>query len=90
MYDLVRSLLFDPQPQRVTRVAISENKHVSAVLAHIKEKQEKAAPPPKVNPESARNGYKKTGRRPPARPSKMEACYERRRKERAADAANKV
>lgn len=54
------------------------------VLAHIKEEQEKAAPPPKVKPVSAKNGYKKTGRRPPGRPSKMEAYYERRRAERAA------
>ena len=49
------------------------------VLAHIKEEQEKAAQPPKVKPVSAKNGYKKTGRRPPGRPSKMEAYYERRR-----------
>lgn len=56
------------------------------MLAHIKEEQEKAAPSPKVKPVSAKNGYKKTGRRPPGRPSKMEAYYERRRVERAAEA----
>ncbi|GGA27717.1 hypothetical protein GCM10011498_31020 [Amylibacter cionae] len=77
--------IFDPHQQRVTHAAIIENKHLSAVLAYIKEEQEQAAPPPKVKPESARNGYKKTGRRPPGRPSKMEAYYERRRAERAAE-----
>ncbi len=80
--------IFDPYQQRVTHVAITENKRLGAVLAHIKEEQEKVAPPPKVKPESARNGYKKTGRRPRGRPSKMEAYYERRRAERAAEDAN--
>jgi len=76
--------IFDLHQQRVTHAAITENKHLSAVLAHIKEEQEKAAPPPKVRPVSAKNGYKKTGRRPPGRPSKMETYYERRRAERSA------
>lgn len=76
--------IFDPHQQRVTHAAITENKHLSAVLAHIKEEQEKAAAPPNVKPVSAKNGYKKTGRRSPGRPSKMEAYYERRRAERAA------
>lgn len=74
---------FDPHQQRVTRAAISENKHLSAVLAHINDEQDKAAPPPKVKPVSAKIGYEKTGHRPPVRPSKIEAYYERRRKERA-------
>jgi hypothetical protein len=81
--------IFDPHQQRVTHAAITENKHLSAVLAHIKEEQEKAAPRPKVKPESAKNGYKKTGRRPPGRPPKMEAYYERRRAERATAAVTK-
>jgi transposase len=80
--------IFDPHQQRVTHAAITENKHLSAVLAHIKEEQEKAALPPKVKPVSAKNGYKKTGRLPPGRPSKMEAYYERRRVERAAKASS--
>jgi len=80
--------VFDPHQQRVTHAAITENKHLSAVLAHIKEKQQKAAPPPKVKPVSAKNGCKKTGRRPPGRPSKMEAYYERRRAERAGKASS--
>lgn len=80
--------IFDPHQQRVTHAAITENKHLSAVLAHIKNEQEKATPPPKVKPVSAKNGYKKTGRRPPGRPSKMEAYYERRRAERASQQSN--
>ena len=72
-----------PHKQRVTHAAITENKRLGAVLAHIKEEQEKAAQPPEVKPVSAKNGYKKTGRRPPGRPLKMEAYYERRRAERA-------
>ena len=78
--------VFDPRQQRVTHAATTEIKSLGAVLAHIKVEQEKAAPPPKVKPDSSKNGCKKTGRRPPGRPSKMEAYYERRRTERAAGA----
>ncbi|WP_141134285.1 hypothetical protein [Jannaschia aquimarina] len=85
----------DPEPahpcqQRVTHPAITENKYLSAVLAHIKEEQEKAAPPPKVKPVSAKNVYKKTGRRPRGRASKMEAYYEGCRKERVEEASEFV
>ena len=55
--------IFDPHQQRVTHAAVTENKHLSAVLAHIKKEQDKAAPSPEVKPSSARNGYKKNGRR---------------------------
>lgn len=55
--------IFDPHQQRVTHAAITENKHLSAVLAHIKEQQDKAPEKPDVRPTSARNGYRKTGRR---------------------------
>ena len=68
--------------RRITHAAITENKHLSAVLAHIKDEQDKAAPKPKVKPVSNKNGYVKTGRRSPGRPSKMEAYYERKRAER--------
>lgn len=81
--------IFDPHQQSVTHAAITENKRLGAVLAHIKEEQEKAAQTPEVKPESARNGYKKTGRRPRGRPSKMEAYYERRWAERATEAVTK-
>lgn len=38
--------------RRITHAAITENKHLSAVLAHIKTEQDKAAPKPKVEPVS--------------------------------------
>lgn len=55
--------IFDPHQQRVTHAAITDNKHLSAVLAHIKAEQDKVATSAKVRPESARNGYQKNGRR---------------------------
>ena len=67
--------VFDPHQQRVTHAAVTENKRLSAVLAHIKEEQEKTPPKPRVKPESARNGYKKTGRKSPGRPSKLDTYY---------------
>jgi len=70
--------------RRITHAAITENKRLGAVLAHIKEEQDKVAQKPQIKPVSAKNGYKKTGRRSPGRPSKMEAYYERRRAEREA------
>ncbi len=75
---------------RITHAAITENKRLGAVLAYIKEEQEKAPPQPKVKPISAKNGYRKTGRRSPGAPSKMEAYYERRRVERAAEGLSQV
>ena len=55
--------IFEPHQQRVTHAAITDNKHLSAVLAHIKAEQDKAAASAEVRPESARNGYQKNGRR---------------------------
>jgi transposase len=55
--------IFDPHQQRVTHAAITDNKHLSAVLAHIKAEQEKVAAVAEVRPESARNAYRKNGRR---------------------------
>lgn len=78
-------------PERwVTHAAITENKHLSAVLAHIKEEQDKVAQTPKVKPISKKNGYVKTGRRSSGARSKMEAYYERWRKERAAESLSQV
>lgn len=54
--------IFD-MDQRVTHAAITENKRLGAVLAHIKEEQEKPALPPEVKPVSAKNAYRKNGRR---------------------------
>jgi hypothetical protein len=64
--------------RRISHTAITENKHLSAVLAHIKEEQDKAASKPKVKPVSAKNGYVKNGRSP-GRPSKLELHYAAKR-----------
>ena len=49
--------------QRVTHAAVTENKRLSAVLAHVKELQEKAPPKPKVRTNSEKMGYQPRGRR---------------------------
>jgi transposase len=74
--------------RKITHAAITENKRLSAVLEHIKTEQDKAPPKVKVKPISAKNGYVKTGRRPPGGPSKMEPYYARKRAEREARAAS--
>lgn len=74
--------------RKITHAAITENKRLSAVLEHIKTEQDKAPPKVKVKPVSAKNGYVKTGRRPPRGPSKMEPYYARKRAEREARAAS--
>ena len=74
--------------RKITHAAITENKRLSAVLEHIKAEQDKPTPKPKIKPVSAKNGYVKTGRRPPGGPSKMEPYYARKRAEREARAAS--
>ena len=76
--------IFDPHQQRVTHAAITENKHLGAVLAHIKKQQDQAVAAPEVRPESARTGYRKTGRRNDGWNSKLA----RRAKARAAGQAS--
>jgi hypothetical protein len=76
--------------RRITHAAITENKWLSAVLEHIKTEQDKAPPKVKVKPVSAKNGYKKTGRRPPGGPSKMEPYYARKRAEREASQSSDI
>jgi len=72
--------------QRVTHAAITENKRLGAVLEFIKAEQEKETPPKAKPAGKQRTRYKKTGRKPPGRPSKMEGYYARRRAEREAQA----
>ena len=72
--------------QRVTHAAITENKRLGAVLEFIKAEQEKDTPPKAKPAGKQRTRYKKTGRKPPGRPSKMEGYYARRRAEREAAA----
>ncbi|PHR10116.1 MAG: ISNCY family transposase [Sulfitobacter sp.] len=53
--------------QRVTHAAITESKYLGAVLSYIKDQQDKRSTTPTVKPSSARNGYKKTGKKSPGR-----------------------
>jgi hypothetical protein len=54
--------------QRVTHAAITENKHLGAVLEYIKAEQEKA-PPRKHRVGKQRTQYDPTGRKSPGRPT---------------------
>ena len=80
-------MILNPE-RRITHAAITENKRLGAVLAHIKNEQDKDSLTVKVKPVSAKNGYQKTGRRSPGRPSKMDAYYARKRADREARAAS--
>ncbi|MEI4264009.1 ISNCY family transposase [Roseovarius sp. D0-M9] len=77
--------VFD-KDQRVTHAAITENKHLSAVLEHIKAEQDKT-PPKKRRAGKQRTRYEPTGLKSPGRPSTMEAYYARKRAERESRAA---
>ena len=68
--------VFD-KDQRVTHAAITENKHLSAVLEHIKAEQDKS-PPKKRRAGKQRTRYEPTGRKPPGKPSKLETYYAQR------------
>lgn len=52
--------------QRVTHAAVVENKRLSAALAQVKETQD-ALPAPRVQTNSERVGYRRTGRKSPGR-----------------------
>lgn len=72
----------DEGRQRVTHAAITENKRLSAVLAHIKAQQDEGgAPPPRIRRASAKNGYVPSGRKPGVKPGTSRLA-ERRRKQR--------
>ncbi|TDI64885.1 MAG: helix-turn-helix domain-containing protein [Alphaproteobacteria bacterium] len=60
--------VFD-KDQRVTHAAITENKRLSAVLAHVKNIQDNEGPPRKKPAGKQKTRYKKTGRKPPGRVS---------------------
>ncbi len=78
--------VFD-KDQRVTHAAITENKRLGAVLAMIKDTQEKE-PPKKRRAGKQRTKYEPTGRKPPGRPSGLEDYYARKRGEREAAKVN--
>ena len=73
--------------QRVTHAAITENKRLGAVLEYVKAMQEQDDPPKPKPAGKQRTRYKKTGRRPPGPPSKMEPYYARKRAQQEARAA---
>ena len=77
---------FDPDQQRVSHAAITENKHLTAVLAHIRAEQDArpAASRARVRPSSSRNGYETTGRRNDGWNSKL---AKRQKARQAAEAA---
>ncbi len=74
--------VFD-KDQRVTHAAITENKHLSAVLEHIKAEQDKATPK-KPRAGKQRSRYKPTGRRNDGWNSKLARAAAEKCKARAA------
>lgn len=78
--------IFD-KDQRVTHAAITENKHLSAVLEHIKAEQDKA-PPKKRRAGKQRTRYEPTGHKSLGRPSKLDAYYARKAAKRDARKAS--
>lgn len=59
--------VFDPDQQRITHAAITENKHLGAALAYAKALQDAEQPPaPKIGKQRTR--YQPTGRKPMGRP----------------------
>ena len=71
---------YDPE-QRVSHAAVIENKHLTAVLAHIKAEQDARPPRVRARPSSARGGYQPTGRRNDGWNSKLAIRAARRAKE---------
>ncbi len=75
-------MVFD-KDQRVTHAAVTGNKHLTAVLAYIKDQQDQLPPPkPKAVGKQA-SRYTKTGRTSPGRPSIVDAIARRRREDAA-------
>jgi hypothetical protein len=69
--------IFDKDQQRVTHAAITENKRLSAVLAHAMALQQ-AAPPKVPRAGKQRTRYEPTGRKSPGRKSWLDKRAERR------------
>lgn len=78
--------VFDKDQQRVTHAAITENKSLSAVLAHVKEVQDTEGAPKKRPAGKQRTRYKRTGRKAPG-PVSFTDKYIADKKARAAEAA---
>jgi transposase len=71
--------VFDKDQQRVTHAAITENKHLSAVLAYAKEIQDKEGPPKPKPAGKQRTRYTPTGRKSPGRKSFVDKYVERKK-----------
>jgi hypothetical protein len=76
--------MFDPDQQRVTHAAITENKHLLAVLAYAKEIQDARLAGEAVKIGKQRTKYTPTGRKPPGPKGRVEKAADRRRAEAAA------
>ncbi len=77
---------FDPDQQRITHAAITENKRLSEVLAYAKELQEAKAAEIAVKIGKQRTHYTPTGRKPPGPKGRLAKAADRRRAEAAAKA----
>jgi hypothetical protein len=74
---------FDPDQQRITHAAITENKRLSEVLAYAKELQEARTAESAVKIGKQRTHYTPTGRKPPGPKGRVEKAADRRRAEAA-------
>lgn len=71
--------VFAKDKQRVTHAAITENKHLSAVLTYAKEIQDKEGAPKAKPAGKQRTRYKPTGRKSPGRKSFVDRHIEAKR-----------
>ena len=78
--------VFDPDQQRMTHAAITENKHLSAALAYAKEIQDARLADEAVKIGKQRTKYTPTGRKPPGPKGRVEKAADLRRAEAAARA----
>lgn len=74
---------FDPDQQRITHAAITENKRLSEVLTYAKELQEARTAESAVKIGKQRTHYTPTGRKPPGPKGRVEKAADRRRAEAA-------
>jgi len=78
--------VFDPDQQRITHAAITENKHLGAALAYAKALQASEPPQaPKIGKQRTR--YHPTGKKSPGRPPLPARANQRRTEQTPAHAA---
>lgn len=81
---------FDPDQQRLTHAAITENKHLSAALAFAKEIQNARLAGEVAKIGKQRTKYTPTGRKPPGPKGRVERVADRPRPETAVHAAERA